>query len=66
MHTHFKKGTRVLIVCKDDSEIIGKFKDRKSQYVILEDERVHIQNIKTIGIYKDRTPDIDKSDNGND
>lgn len=52
-HTACAKGTRVKIVLRNGSEVIGKFVDRKSKYVVLDCGRYDKNTIRSFAIYKE-------------
>lgn len=57
LHTSTQKGKRVLIILKNGDKIIGKFKDKKSGYVILEEHgKIKTSDMKAMTICK-KTPD---------
>ena len=42
MHTSARKGTPVICILKDGSQVRGKFVERKSKYVVIQIEDGHI------------------------
>lgn len=52
LHTSFKKGTPVFYILKDGMRGEGKFKDKKNGYVILEEKKIPIKNIRAMTIRK--------------
>lgn len=52
MHTSFRKGTPVFYILKDGTIDCGKFKDKKAGFVILEDKRIRIRDIRAMTIRK--------------
>ncbi|NBV42554.1 hypothetical protein EBR96_07285 [bacterium] len=53
LHTSTYKGKRILIILKDGQKLIGKFKDKKSGYVITEEHgRIATGQIKAMTICK--------------
>ncbi len=53
LHTSTYKGKRILIILKDGTKLIGKFKDKKSGYVITEEHgKISTSTIKAMTICK--------------
>jgi len=53
LHTSTKKGKRILIILKNGDKIIGKFKDKKSGYIITEEHgKISTSIIKAMTICK--------------
>ena len=52
MHTSFRKGTPVFYILKDGTMDCGKFKDKKAGFVILENKRIRIRDIRAMTIRK--------------
>lgn len=53
-HTSTNKGKRVRIKTADGEIIIGKFMEKRSGRVLLEDRTVSVADIVSFGIYKPR------------
>lgn len=61
-HTAFKKGTKVLVIFRDKNRenIVDKFLDKKSRYIILEENgKININEVRSINIYKEAEHDRD-------
>ncbi len=57
LHTSTKKGKRILIILKNGDKIIGKFKDKKSGYIITEEHgKIATSIVKSMTICKQTTP----------
>ena len=54
IHHGFKKGKKVLVILHTGEQIIGKFKDATSNFLILENNNIQWSNIRSSTIYKDR------------
>ncbi len=53
LHTSTYKGKRILIILKDGTKLIGKFKDKKSGYIITEEHgRISTDTVKAMTICK--------------
>lgn len=53
LHTSTFKGKRILIVMKDGSKIVDKFKDKKTHYILTECHgKIPIKLIKAMTICK--------------
>ena len=55
IHHGFKKGKRVYIVLNNGQEIIDKFVDSTSQYLILENNKIKWKDIRCTTINKNRS-----------
>lgn len=54
-HMCCRRGKRVRIVLRGDEVIIGKFKDRTANFVILEDgRRIAPHDIRSFGLYREK------------
>lgn len=58
IHHGFKKGKRVLVILKNNQEIIGKFVDSSSQYLTLDNTKIPWKDIRATTIFKNRNEDI--------
>lgn len=54
VHHNFKKGTKVLVILQDGSQIIGKYHSSKGHYLILEEQQIAWSNIRSSTIYKQK------------
>lgn len=54
IHHGFKKGKRVYVVLKDGTDLVSKFVDSTSQYLILEDYKIKWSDIRCTTINKNR------------
>lgn len=64
LHTSTYKGKRILIILKDGTKIIDKFKDKKSGYVYTENNgKISTKIMKAMTIYKDVTGEKRGQDN---
>lgn len=54
IHHGFKKGKRVYVVLNNGQEIIDKFVDSTSQYLILENNKIKWKDIRCTTINKNR------------
>lgn len=62
MHTSFPKGTTLFIIFKDGTTTTGKFSDRKSGKVLLEDGReLNIRDVRAMSPRKLETEETGKS-----
>lgn len=53
LHTSTYKGKRILIILKNGEKLIGRFKDKKSGFVITEEHgRISTSQIKAMTICK--------------
>ena len=52
-HTAMKTGARVLAILRDGSRIIGKFKERKGRFVVLDNARIEVSNLRSLGYWKE-------------
>ncbi len=58
LHTSTYKGKRILIILKDGTKIIDKFKDKKSGFVIVEEYgKISTSLIKAMTICKPGRPE---------
>lgn len=54
-HTSTYQGKRVLIRLKNGKMFVGKFLDKKSHFVFLDNMKISIALIKSFSIYKNKT-----------
>lgn len=54
VHHGFKKGKNIFIILRDNTEIIDKFIDSTSQYIILENHKIKWSDIRATTINKNR------------
>ena len=53
LHTSTYKGKRILIILKDGTKIVDKFKDKKSGMIITEKHgKIRTDTVKAMTIYK--------------
>lgn len=53
LHTSTYKGKRILIILKDGTKIVDKFKDKKSGMIITENHgKIRTNTVKAMTIYK--------------
>ena len=53
LHTSTYKGKRILIILNDGTQLMGRFKDKKSGYVITEEHgRIATSSMKAMTICK--------------
>ena len=53
LHTSTYKGKRILIILKDGTKIVDKFKDKKAHYIITEvTGKIPIKQVKAMTICK--------------
>lgn len=58
LHTSTQKGKRVLIILKNGDKLIGKFKDKKSGFVITEEHgKIRTSDMKAMTICKNTPSD---------
>lgn len=58
IHHGFKKGKRVFVILNDGRELVSKFVDSNSQFIILEDYKIPWKDIRATTINKNRSSDI--------
>lgn len=51
-HSSCRKGKRVRIILRNGNQIIDKFKDKKSNRIILDSGEINIADIRAFSIYK--------------
>lgn len=51
-HTVVRRGKRVMIVTKDGVRHIGKFFEKKGRWVVLENVKIYVGEIKSMKIIK--------------
>ena len=55
LHTSTNKGKRILIILKNGDKLIGKFKDKKSGFIITEEHgKISTSIIKAMTICKQK------------
>ena len=54
IHHNFKKGKKVFIKLNNDDEIVDKFVDSTSQYIILENHKIKWNDIRCTTINKNK------------
>ena len=54
-HTSTRKGKRVKIVLKSGITLIGKFKERTGNHVLIGDSKIWAGDIKSFTIYKPKS-----------
>ena len=54
IHHNFDKGKKILVITKDGQKHIGKYVDTKSNYLILDNEEIKFEDIRSLTIYKER------------
>lgn len=54
IHHNFDKGKKILVITKDGQKHIGKYVDTKSNYLILDNEEIKFEDIRSSTIYKER------------
>jgi len=59
IHHGFKKGKKVLVILNNGEQIVGKFKDSTSMYLVLEDRSIKWNDIRSSTIFKDRKEQMD-------
>lgn len=61
IHTGCRQGTRVKLLFKDNSDpIITKFREEKARYILTDDGKFPIKNLRSMMIYKPHlTPHYD-------
>jgi hypothetical protein len=52
LHTSTYKGKRILVILKDGTKIVDKFKDKKSGYVYTDSHKIPTKSIKAMTICK--------------
>lgn len=53
LHTSTYKGKRILIILKNGDKLIGKFKDKKSGFIITEEHgKISTSLVKAMTLYK--------------
>lgn len=58
LHTSTYKGKRILIILKDGTKIVDKFKDKKSGWIITENHgKFSTNQVKAMTIYKQQGTD---------
>lgn len=63
LHTSTYKGKRILIILKDGTKLIGKFKDKKSGFVFTEEHgKISTKRIKAMTICKPTERGLQQSD----
>lgn len=54
LHSSTYKGKRILIILKDGTKLVGRFKDKKSGAIFTEEHgRISTQHVKAMTIYKE-------------
>lgn len=51
-HTSMQTGARVIAWMRDGSHVIGKFKERKGRFVVLDVARIDVKDLRQLGYYK--------------
>ena len=51
-HSSCRRGKRVLVILRDGTEIIDKFVERTGKFVILENHKFTVDEIRSFAIYK--------------
>ncbi|BAV81075.1 hypothetical protein [Vibrio phage CKB-S1] len=52
-HTHFRRGTTVLVILKDSTKRVCKFKESRSKHIVLWDgEKLPHKLIRQVLIYR--------------
>jgi len=59
VHHGFKKGKKVLVILSNGEQIVGRFKDSTSMYLILEERTIKWNDIRSSTIFKDRKEQTD-------
>lgn len=54
IHSTFPKGSKIVIILNDRTQIITKFKDKKSGKIITEDGDFYIKDISATSFYKNK------------
>ena len=53
LHTSTYKGKRILIILKDGTKIVDKFKDKKTHFIVTEENgKIPIKKVKAMTICK--------------
>lgn len=64
-HTVTHKGTPVLCIMKDGSRVVGKFKDKKTSHIFLEDgTKIPIKDLRAMTIRKLKGKNNDNKSSG--
>lgn len=54
IHSTFPKGSKIVIIFNDRSQVVTKFKDKKSGKIITEDGIFNIKDISATSFYKNK------------
>lgn len=54
IHSMFPKGSKIIIILNDRTQIITKFKEKKSGKIITDDGVFHIKDISSTSFYKNK------------
>ncbi len=54
IHSTFPKGSKIVIIFNDRSQVVTKFKDKKSGKIITEDGIYNIKDISATSFYKNK------------
>ena len=58
IHHGFKKGKKVFVILNNGQELVGKFVESTSQYLILDIGKIKWANIRCTTINKQRVTDL--------
>lgn len=53
-HTSMKTGARAIAILRDGSTIIGRFKERKGRFVVLDNARIPTADLRSLGYYREK------------
>lgn len=48
-----KTGARVLAILRDGSQVIGKFRERKGRFVVLDNARIPTDQLRQLSYYRE-------------
>lgn len=51
-HTSMKTGARAIAFLRDGKQIIGKFVERKGRFVVLDNARIPVSELRQLSYYK--------------
>ena len=51
-HTTMKTGARVVAFLRDGRQIIGRFKERKGRFVVLDTATINVADLRTLGYWR--------------
>jgi len=51
-HTTMKTGARVVAFLRDGKQIIGRFKERKGRFVVLDTATINVSDLRTLAYWR--------------